>query len=572
MPYATLPLCLMLTAQVGSSTATPAVTAAPQAEPAPALLDAPQTPTAPAPAEAAAEKPAEAGSNTAGGMKATNFFDNSDFIDTRVTFALSNVNVLAGPGERATPTSGYRIGIDPGFNLFLENVNTRFSGYETLSQLVLYKKIPGFWDRWETEAALAARVSANTDTGQLSFFDAGTYLRVIRKLGDGKEEDTGSIDLTAFPVSSDRFRLGYTYLISWGGTTIFPGKLAGRISEGAVPGARLRWRAPKGTAYAFVGFKTALILSRDAGVRAGEQVPNYGLLAGAGGTLFDSLILEANGGIFQKGTQERPGLEGNRISAFGASGRITYFQGTPPASSADYKLVRNDPNAPENYDLFKPYKPGVGWYASLEGTVLTQNLEDADAFASEKLVPAVAAGLVGSYKHDELTVRFDGFYQSADFILFDVPGFVPFQATPGVASTTGELFAAVSASYWLEGLNMNPVVSVGVKVPATYQGKVLEGQGGNVGGAQPGDVRTQIIVDNRTRVVLPPDTDATPIIGMMLKLPLYLSSSTAVSFESRVEINDNQPRLGQDNERGEITYLFDEPLRLSLALVLQSRW
>ena len=119
---------------------------------------------------------------------------------------------------------------------------------------------------------------------------------------------------------------------------------------------------------------------------------------------------------------------------------------------------------------------------------------------------------------------------------------------------------------------MNPLFSIGVKVPATYQGQVLEGQGGNVGGAEPGDVRTQIIVDNRTRVVLPPDTDATPIIGMMLKLPLYLSSSTAVSFESRVEINDNQPRLGQDNERGEVTYLFDEPLRLSLALVLQSRW
>ncbi len=553
MSYATVSLCLMLAAQVESSTTT----------------DVPpgESPATAAPTEAAPAPPA-----TNPGMKATQFFDNSDFIDTRVTFALSNVNVLAGPGERSTPTSGYRIGIDPNFNLFLENVNTRFSGYETLSQLVLYKRLPGFWEKWETEVALAARVSANTDTGQLSFFDAGTYLRIIRKLGEGKEEDVGSIDLTAFPVSSDRFRLGYTYLISWGGTTIFPGKLAGRISEGAVPGARLRWRAPGGDAYAFLGFKTALILSRDAGVRAGEQVPQYGFLAGLGGTLMDSLILEANGGIFQKGTQERPGLEGNRITAFGGSGRITFYQGSPPSSSADYKLYRNDPNAPDNYELFRPYKPGVGWYAALEGTVLTQNLEDADLFASERLVPAFAAGLVGSYKHNKTTLRLDGFYQSADFILFDVPGFVPFQATPGAASTTGELFAAVSASYWLEDFNMMPLLSIGVKVPATYQGSVLPAQGNVVGGATPGDVRTQIIVDNRTRVVLPPNTDATPIIGLMLKLPMYLSQSTAVSFETRVELNDNQPRLAQDTERGEITYLFDEPTRLSLALVLQSKW
>lgn len=551
MPYATAPLCLMIAAQVGSST----------------VADTP--PVAPAaPAPEAATEPAASGP----AVKATNFFDNSDFIDTRVTFALANVNVLAGPGERSTPTSGYRIGIDPNFNLFLENVNTRFSGYETLSQLVLYKKLPGFWPKWETEVALAARISANTDTGQLSFFDSGTYLRVIRKLGEGKEEDVGSIDLTAFPVSSDRFRLGYTYLISWGGTTIFPGKLAGRISEGAVPGARLRWRAPGGDAYAFLGFKTALILSREAGVRAGEQVPNYGLLGGAGTTFAKSLIVEANGGIFQKGTQERPGLEGNRIVAFGGSGRVTYYQGSPPSSSADYKLYRNDPSAPDNYDLFRPYKPGVGWYASLEGTVLAQNLEDADSFASEKLVPAFAAGLVGSYKRDELLLRFDGFYQSADFILFDVPGFVPFQATPSVSSTTGELFAALSASYWLASVNMMPLISVGVKVPATYQGAVLATQGNTVGGAAPGEVRTQIIVDNRTRVVLPPLTDATPIIGLLLKLPLYLSTSTALSFETRVEINDNQPRLAQDNERGEITYLFDEPTRLSLALVLQSKW
>src|SRR5262249_1653796 len=151
-------------------------------------------------------------------------------------------------------------GVDKNFNLFLENVNTRFTGYETLSHLVLFRKFPGFWENWETEAALAGLLLANTDTGQISFFDSGTYLRVIRKLGPGKEEQVGSVDFTAWPVSADRFRLGYTYIISWGGTAAFPGKLqTTSITEGAVPGFRLRWRGPDGQSYAFLGAKSGLL-------------------------------------------------------------------------------------------------------------------------------------------------------------------------------------------------------------------------------------------------------------------------------------------------------------------------
>lgn len=505
-------------------------------------------------------------------VRADDFFSFSDFVDTRVTFAFSNINVFASPGERIYPTSGYRIGTDPGLNLFLENVNTRFSGYETLSQLVLYKRMEGFWPLWETEAALAGRLSANTDTGEIKFFDAGTYLRIIRKMGQGKESDVGSIDLTAWPVSSDRFRLGYTYLISWGGTTIFPGKLVSRISEGAVPGMRLRWRGAGGKAYAFAGFKVALIQSVEANQRAGEQVPNYGVLGGGGITLIDSLILETNFGYFQKGTQETLGLEGRRIQAYGISGRLTYFNGSPPQSSSDYKLFKNDPSAPDDNLLYKPYKPGVGYSVAIEGNLLSQNLADPDRFGSEKLVPAFAGGLVGLARIDELSLRLDAFLQSADFILFDVPGFVPFRATFESATTAPEFFASATVEYYISGIELRPSLGIGVKVPATYFGAIPAEQGETVGDARPGDVRVQVIENNRNRVILPAETDATPVIGAVLKLPLALSRSTAISGEFRLELNDNQPRLAQDNELGQVTTFFDNPVRLSIAAVLQSRW
>lgn len=599
MPHVHI-ISLMLAAQVVTSTPTetpipelvpigeppaPEAVAEPPAieEPAPVeAVDTPATRPAMEPATEPAGTPTEPKKASVDSDEKTDkdiavgeddFFQFSDFVNTVVTFAISNINVFAGPGERTSQTSGYRIGNDDNFPLFLSNVDTRYSGYESLSRLVIYKKLPAFWERWETEAALAALVLADTESGRFNFFDSGTYLRVIRKLGDGAEHEVGSFDLTAWPVSADRFRLGYTYILSWGGTAIFPGKLqSSSITEGAVPGVRLRWRAPHGSAYGFLGFKSALLLSREPGVMAGEQVPNYGILGGGGYDIAETLFVEGNAGFFQKGTQERPGLEGRRISAYGASLRATFYTGDRPKASGDFRLYRNDPASPANFNLFKGFKSSTGFSVSAEGTLLAQNLEDPDEFGSELIVPAFNAGLRAVGQLGYMHLGLDAFYQSANFILFNVPGFVPFQATPAAASTTPEFFAAASIAYEMDDLKLRPKFSVGLKVPATYQGAVPTEQGTMVGGARPGDLRTQLIVDETTRVVLPPGEGATPIVAALIQVPWYLSNHMAISGEIQIEFNDNQPRIAQDNERGEVTYIFDDPIRLGFALVAQARW
>lgn len=522
-----------------------------------------------------------------------NFYQYSDFIDTRLTFAFSNSNFFAGPGERLYDTSSYRIGVDRDFNLFLENVDTRFTGYETLSHLVLFKKLPAFWETYETEVALAGLVVANYEgpaaadsltpgskrAGELSLSDSGSYLRLIKKFGTGAEEKEGSIDLTAFPVTADRFRLGYTYIISWGGSAIFPSQIGSKdITEGAVPGIRLRYRSAGGRDYAFLGFKSVRITNKQPGAMAGERVPVYGILAGAGTELGDILALEMNGGFFKKGPLERFGLEGSKINAYGVSGRATIFQGRRPKQSVDYQLYRNDPTAPDYYYAFRSYAPGTSFSLGLEGNVLAQNLEDPDRFGSEKTVTAVAAGLVGIAKLEEWTFRLDAFYKSVDFIVFNVPGFVPFQAISSNAKTTPEFFAALTAEYFFAKINWRPSLAVGVKVPATEKG-ALPRDLGSVGGAMPGEVRTQIIVDDTTRVVLPaprfagdPNADAKPTMGVVLKTPFAISKSTIVSLDFRYELNSNQPRLKKDLEQGQGTTFFDSPHRLSAALLFQARW
>src|SRR6185436_15360750 len=104
--------------------------------------------------------------------------------------------------------------------------------------------------------------------------------------------------LTAFPISADRFRLGYSYRISWGGTPVFP------RAQGGVPGAKLQFS--KGPVYVFAGMKTSQILNEE----TSEYETNYGWLAGGGWDIVDVLRFEAGGGFFQRGVMPKEAVLG----------------------------------------------------------------------------------------------------------------------------------------------------------------------------------------------------------------------------------------------------------------------
>ena len=102
-------------------------------------------------------------------------------------------------------------------------------------------------------------------------------------------------------------RLGYSYRISWGGSPIFfkfnPDLPVGAApfvtNTNPAPGAKLQLSGER--YYAYVGFKTSMLLNRNPQVN--EQVAVYGALAGAGVDIVPQhLRLEANGGYFDRGT------------------------------------------------------------------------------------------------------------------------------------------------------------------------------------------------------------------------------------------------------------------------------
>ncbi len=68
-----------------------------------------------------------------------------DFIDTRLSWVLSENNFFAGPGESQVNSPGIGFGADKSNTLILDNYDTRFSGSDTISHLELYKKMPAFF-------------------------------------------------------------------------------------------------------------------------------------------------------------------------------------------------------------------------------------------------------------------------------------------------------------------------------------------------------------------------------------------------------------------------------------------
>ncbi|HET9626504.1 MAG TPA: hypothetical protein VFP84_34315, partial [Kofleriaceae bacterium] len=173
----------------------------------------------------------------------------SGFMDTRLAFTLTNENILAKPGETIPNAPGWRFGTPNSLGvLFFDNYDTRYSGFETLSHATMYRDYQS--GHLEAEGAFVLRINELTETN-IGLSDDGTYL-VISDWKDPTHKDPTRISLTAFPVSSDRFRLGYSYRLSWGGTPEY------RRSNTATPGAKLQYDTEN--VYAFVGAKSSTVV------------------------------------------------------------------------------------------------------------------------------------------------------------------------------------------------------------------------------------------------------------------------------------------------------------------------
>jgi len=479
-----------------------------------------------------------------------------DFMDTRLTFALSENNFFAGPGETPENSPGFGFGADKSNTLFFDNYETRFSGFETLSHLALYKKLPSFFDNLTTEASLVVRFRVENEEFT-DVYDAGSYIRLVYDLSDPVTEGA-NLELVLFPISGDRFRLGYSYKISWGGSGVFP------LNSGMVPAAKLQFNLPWG--YAFVGMKTTQIEEFIGDTNQTEMVTNYGALAGLGADVA-GFRAEINGGYFTRGVLPHPGVVGRNAYGSGLSYQVGYHKGMDIGTSIDFALYKNDPDRETKF--FKPeeYDGGLSFVAKHEGTFFWHTLMDPDRYGTTVNQFAMAFDVNFALKWGFLRVHLDAMLRSLSFLLHESPSFTPFQDFPDAADTNPEYFVALGVDYHFESLHLTPGVKFGVQMPATYTIEDL-----SVGGVVFGGKRTVVVQSEAVRSVLPVDEEARLIWSIKANCKWDISEMLAVIAEVYFSWDDNQTRFASDFYGLNISSHFLDAKILGMNLAAQARF
>ncbi len=532
-------------------------------------------PTDAKPADAAPAVPDIAGTAGARAAGTPTLSPSGNFMDTRLTWTFGDDDFLHKTGELVPLSPTFNVGERSQYRLFFDNLNSRFTGRENLTHLVMYKKMPAFIDKLTTEASLVLRfdlgaLSARTGSLNSALYDSGSYLRMFYQTG---KTDREGISAVFFPLDTDRVRLGYLYDISWGGTAVSINQSIFPKLQGAAPGLKVQY--DRDGFYAFLGFKTGTIVQpqqvlRPGGesdvetVRVGET--NYGFLGGAGVDFTKQFRMDAGAGYFQQGRFDLEDVRGRPAYTYGASSRIVVHNNMPVPRSVDFLLYKNDPNkamvlfAPEKYEAGE-----VAWSVSAEGSALGQRLKDFDQAGALKDQFAIAGALQGVLKAGYLRLSATGIYRNLNFVVRNVPGFIPFVSLPKEAQTDPELFGAVTADYHFPSLHLTPGIGGGLQLPSTFRAQF------NDGGVQAS--RTIVVRQQGDESILPYNKDRTPVMQARASVRWDVSQIMAVILWAQYVRDNNGTLIVRDPSEGTASLrVFQSPDRLGIGTAIQARF
>lgn len=451
-------------------------------------------------------------------------------MDTRLSWTFGNDDVLHPTGQVLPISPNFSVANRPGYRLFFDALDSRFSGRENLTHLGLYKKMPGFIKRLDTEAALNLRfnlteLGTNTNNLNKALYDAGSFIRIFYHTGDDSQSKTG-LGLTLWPIDTDRFRLGYLYAISWGGTgtggnvteSIFP-----RI-KGSAPGGKLQYDGDGWHLYA--GFKTASIEETSKvpapGTNTIQQTKNdqtnVGVLAGGAADFNDSFHVDLGGGYFQQGKFNLPDVLGKPVYTGGFSARaVLHHKDMPTPQSLDFLLYKNDPDKPHLFFAPVVYTPGkTTWLVSAEYTQLFQNLKDFNTVGATKLQQGHAGAVQAQIQSSFFRASLTGLFRDLPYVERNQPGFIAFETLPADTKTTPEVFFATHLDYFFESPRLTPGLDAGVQFPATFTSS-------SVGTASGPIDRTVVVRRQGDFGLLPVGLGAVPILQLRASLRWDLS-------------------------------------------------
>ncbi|MBI5480380.1 MAG: hypothetical protein HY906_16070 [Deltaproteobacteria bacterium] len=463
-----------------------------------------------------------------------------DWVDTRLNFTVTDENLLVRPGETNPSVPGVRIGMPNRLGiLFFDNYDTRYSGYENLSNLAIYAHKS--WRLTEVEGAFVLRVMELSDLAN-QIIDNGSYIKLTRNITPNRDRPT-YLALTLFPMSGDRMRLGYSYRISWGGSPVFfkpnPDNPTGSTGSNSnpVPAAKLQIGTER--YYAYVGAKTSVFLNP----KTNEQEAHASGLLGVGVDPFKALRLELNGGYFDRGGNPKEEVLGASVRLMGASIRATYHVGMPVGTSADYLLYKNDPASVGFWFQKESYPGGLSYLVSASFNLLAQSLQDPDHAASTKYQLAHAADLLARLKWNFTRLHASVMFRTLSYILNNVPSFVPFQDFPAAASVKPEIFAALGASQYFPRRRITLGLTAGIQLPATFTAPQLPPELVGNNPVQLGQSSTMVVRQEGDVSLLPAGEKAMPIYAVKLLARQDFLEYFAAIIDLYYTLDQNQSKL-----------------------------
>jgi hypothetical protein len=500
-----------------------------------------------------------------------------DFIDTRITFTLGDDNFLKNAGEQVPDSAKIGIGDREGYQLFFDNLNSRTTGRENQLDLVLFKRLPGILPGLTTEAAAAVRLNieemqAGSPQLKKVLQDDSSYIRLVYAI-DRAKTGKKNIDLVLFPLSGDRFRVGYLYALTWGGADMFPRR------AGPTPAFKLGGN--HGMLYWWAGMKmvraeTAATTSQDEQqqtITTSNLETFYSALAGIGIQPVKGLSIDFNGGHVQMGENPIRDVAGKTVTATGFSARIAYGRGLSVGLSSDLKLLRTDPEFIASLAMRPKYSPGSGfsWSVSGEGNVIAQVLADPDLYGATMRQWATAAAFDFRMQHNYLRFNVTALFRSLEFILLNTPSFVPFQGLPSEAQIQPEFFAALSADYHFPRIGLTPGFQAGVELPAAVKTQLTAT---TVGSSAPPTLigeHTIVIRANGRPDILPEGEGRMPLFSFRLNTSWYVSDFlTLVAFAFMTyDQNNTVLKVNADFTK---TRVFDSAARFGAGLTAQARF
>lgn len=481
----------------------------------------------------------------------------NEFMDTRISFTVSDDNILQGPTTTNPSSPTFPTFIGQRNNVqFYDNYDTRFTGFETMTNLAIFKKMPSFFKNIDTEAGLVLNAILRDDsTVQLG--DAGSFLRIVMPIGDNKERS--NLNFVAFPVNSDRFRGGYSFAISWGGNPVFPG-------TGPTPAFKVTLVQPNW--YLYAGAKTSL--------RQRQQIDGTlevdavgGGLFGAGVDITDTLTFEVNGGFFDRGNNLKQQVQLQKLLGYGATAQIAYHRGLPIGTSVDFQLYRNDPDAPLKFFLPEIYDEGLSILVKAEFTVLGQNLQDISRPQSTKNQTAMAGDINFSAKYGRTRFFLDAVYRSLAFITYNTPGYPSYTDYPPNSEANPEFFVSGGFDYFIASAHLTPGIKLGVQRPAHFRG--LPDAGNNPSQTLAGPATIIIRDANLTPDVLDGGLAVEPVLAATFSAKWDLSEIMSLAGQVLLRYDTNRTKYVQD-PNGVNTRELLPPWGVGFNLLLQSRF